>query len=110
MTVSSTTERLNEAIDLLESSIVSAKERLQDRGQGADQVSFRFDGYLTTTAALRQQSAELTDSIERGEWEQVYRIVTLLRSSLQLIQSDVCQVMQELTAAPGTPRLREYQA
>jgi hypothetical protein len=110
MTVSTTTERLNEAIDILESSIRSAQERLNDRGDTSSQVSFRFDGYLATTATLREQSAKLSDSINNGEWEQVYQIVNLLRSSLQLIQTDVCQVMQELTAAPGTPRLREYQA
>lgn len=100
-------ERLFRSFSDLESSILSAKEVLESKGLATPDVMERIGSYDEILRKQRNLALNLAEHMERGNWDEVNRHVTLINSLSNLIRDDARAILSSMSLNTDTEREAE---
>lgn len=90
-------ERLFASFGDLERAIGSARETLAKKGEIPSDILQRLDSYDGILIKQRNLAASLCESINRGDWDEVSRNVTLINGLSAMIRDDARQILSSLS-------------
>ncbi len=90
-------ERLFASFGDLERSISSARETLAKKGSIPSDILQRLDSYDGILVKQRSLATSLCDCINKGDWDEVSRYVTLINGLSAMIRDDARQILSALS-------------
>lgn len=90
-------DRLFASFTDLESAIRSARETLERKSTIPEEVMRRLNSYDEILAKQRTLATTLCECIERGDWDEVSRHVTLINGLSAMIRDDARAILSSLS-------------
>ena len=89
-------ERLFNSFGDLESAICKARATLAKKGEIPSDILKRLDSYDGILSKQRALATSLCESVNRGDWDEVSRYVTLINCLSAMIRDDARQILSSL--------------
>ncbi|MDZ4786648.1 MAG: hypothetical protein SGJ02_11295 [bacterium] len=101
-------ERLFTSFADLESAIHSAKNTLVKKGNVPNGIMERIGSYDEILLKQRQLASKLCDFINRGDWDEVGRHVSLINGLSSMIRDDARSMLSVLSGASTAQEETKY--
>lgn len=86
------------SFDALESAVLAAQERLNEKMSSTEEIVERVQNYSETIEKQRRYARELTASITKEDWSEVHRFVNLINELSKFIRHDANEILAILDA------------